>query len=69
MTAVVRVGKSRAGRLLDGREHNGMPRGKGWRMPEGAIYVGRPTKWGNPFRVGQRNPFGTITTDNRHGIM
>lgn len=22
---------------------------KGWRMPEGAVYVGRPTKWGNPF--------------------
>lgn len=21
----------------------------GWRMPAGAIYVGRPTKWGNPF--------------------
>lgn len=27
-------------------------RTKGWRMPEGAVYVGRPTKWGNPFRVG-----------------
>jgi len=24
---------------------------KGWRMPEGAVYVGRPTKWGNPFGV------------------
>ena len=22
-------------------------------MPEGAIYVGRPTVWGNPFRVGK----------------
>lgn len=21
----------------------------GWTMPEGAVYVGRPTKWGNPF--------------------
>ena len=21
-------------------------------MPEGAVYVGRPTKWGNPYRVG-----------------
>jgi len=27
-------------------------RTKGWRMPEGAVYVGRPTKWGNPFSVG-----------------
>lgn len=24
----------------------------GWRMPEGAVYVGRPTAWGNPYRVG-----------------
>jgi hypothetical protein len=23
----------------------------GWKMPEGAIYVGRPSRWGNPFRV------------------
>lgn len=28
-------------------------RSKGWRMPEGAVYVGRPTKWGNPFIVGR----------------
>jgi len=25
---------------------------KGWRMPEGAIYVGRGAKWGNPFVIG-----------------
>ena len=24
---------------------------KGWRMPEGAKYVGRPSRWGNPFRI------------------
>jgi hypothetical protein len=24
-------------------------RTKGWKMPEGAVYVGRPTKFGNPF--------------------
>lgn len=24
-------------------------RTKGWKMPEGAVYVGRPTIWGNPF--------------------
>jgi hypothetical protein len=27
-------------------------RAKGWRMPAGAIYVGRPTMWGNPWEVG-----------------
>lgn len=26
-------------------------RTKGWKMPENTIYVGRPTKWGNPFRL------------------
>lgn len=24
-------------------------RSKGWQMPSGVVYVGRPTKWGNPF--------------------
>jgi uncharacterized protein DUF4326 len=24
-------------------------RSKGWRMPPNTIYVGRPTKWGNPY--------------------
>lgn len=28
-------------------------RTKGWRMPEGAVYVGRPTRWGNPYKVGE----------------
>ncbi len=26
-------------------------RARGWRAPSGAIYVGRPTKWGNPYDV------------------
>lgn len=26
-------------------------RTKGWRMPEGAVYVGRPSRWGNPYSV------------------
>lgn len=40
------------------RVYSGVPRGpkriqrkrtKGWRTPEGAVYVGRPSAWGNPF--------------------
>ena len=27
-------------------------RTKGWRMPENTVKVARPTKWGNPFKVG-----------------
>ncbi|MHB8303632.1 MAG: DUF4326 domain-containing protein [Acidobacteriaceae bacterium] len=26
-------------------------RTKGWMWPVGAVYVGRPTKWGNPFTI------------------
>jgi hypothetical protein len=31
-------------------------RERGWRMPPGAVYVGRPSRWGNPYRVAQRPP-------------
>jgi hypothetical protein len=27
-------------------------RTKGWKMPDNAVYVGRPTQWGNPWREG-----------------
>ena len=37
-------------------------RTKGWRMPDGAVYVGRPTKWGNPFSIG-----GYFTVGNGRG--
>jgi hypothetical protein len=32
-----------------------LSRAKGWRKPEGAIVVSRPSGWGNPFRIG--DPF------------
>lgn len=38
MTAPTRIQRSRA---------------PGWRMPADAIYVGRPTRWGNPFVIGK----------------
>lgn len=44
-------------------------RTKGWRMPEGAVYVGRPSKWGNPVPVGKVIPdnpdWGLILTLTR----
>ena len=27
-------------------------RTKGWRLPDNAVIVSRPSKWGNPFRIG-----------------
>ncbi len=32
-------------------------RSRGWRMPEGAVYVGRPTKYGNRYVIGEPYPF------------
>lgn len=29
-------------------------RTKGWRMPENTVYVGRGSKWGNPFALGSK---------------
>ncbi|HET7845791.1 MAG TPA: DUF4326 domain-containing protein [Xanthomonadales bacterium] len=29
-----------------------LSRARGWRLPEGAIVVARPTRFGNPFRIG-----------------
>lgn len=46
-------------------------RSKGWRLPEGAVVVTRPGRWGNPFRV---VPDGHglgwwCMTDHQHGIV
>ena len=31
-------------------------RAKGWRMPPNTVSVARPSKWGNPFKVGDEHP-------------
>lgn len=31
-----------------------LKRTKGWRKPDGAVVVARPTRWGNPWKVGDR---------------
>jgi hypothetical protein len=39
-------------------------RSRGWHLPPNTVYVGRPTHWGNPFKVGNPNPYvpGQILT-------
>ena len=32
-------------------------RTKGWRMPHGAVYVGRPSRWGNPYERADYEPY------------
>lgn len=44
-------------------------RTKGWRMPAGAVYVGRGSAWGNPYRVVECGKFtddGSIAWAGRH---
>lgn len=42
-------------------------RTKGWKMPENTVYVGRPTKWGNPFIVGKPGGvYSALVKDQRH---
>lgn len=51
-----------------------LKRTKGWRLPEGAVSVARPTRWGNPFVIGQelRYPFSEIfaspVRDREHAV-
>ena len=39
-------------------------RSKGWRLPEGAVVVGRPTRWGNPFGLDQVRNLGLAATND-----
>ncbi|MFA5712348.1 DUF4326 domain-containing protein [Mycolicibacterium sp.] len=39
-------------------------RSKGWRMPEGAVYVGRPSRWGNPYAIGREGNAGAPRWDS-----
>jgi hypothetical protein len=36
-------------------------RTKGWKMPPNTVYVGRPTTWGNPFKVGEHGDAAECT--------
>lgn len=50
-----------------------LKRTKGWRKPEGAIVVSRPTKWGNPFwhaaRFHSRDLSIALYRDLAHGVL
>ena len=37
-------------------------RTRGWRAPAGAVYVGRPTRWENPFLTRKRGRRWIVTT-------
>jgi hypothetical protein len=47
-----------SGSLDQGPRRIQRKRAKGWRMPEGAVYVGRPTVYGNPWGIEDARAWG-----------
>lgn len=43
-------------------------RTKGWRKPPGVVVVARPSRWGNPWTVGQEVEIGYFTTMQGSGV-
>ena len=44
-------------------------RTKGWRMPAGAVYVGRPSFWGNPFSIANAIETGFAKDDTSARVL
>lgn len=43
-------------------------RTKGWRMPENTVYVGRGSRWGNPYKVGAAYPGIVLAHNGAKGL-
>lgn len=43
-------------------------RTKGYRLPPNAVYVGRPSKWGNPYRVASAIEHGFANEGNARRV-
>jgi hypothetical protein len=41
-------------------------RTKGWKMPKNTIYVGRPTKYGNPYKITENSLAGRLSSLARY---
>jgi hypothetical protein len=44
-------------------------RTKGWRKPAGVVVVARPSRWGNPFRLGIDGDRATCVTRYREALV
>lgn len=50
-TLITHARRSAPWTVMDVAKRVQRKRAKGWKAPEGAVYVGRGTRWGNPWRV------------------
>ena len=46
-----------------------LSRAKGWRKPEGALIVSRPSPWGNPWKAEVVQGVGWVCTDTRSNLI
>jgi hypothetical protein len=46
-----------------------LSRAKGWRKPEGAVVVSRPSGWGNPFKIGETYRFRLANGEMAIGVV
>ncbi|WP_327596832.1 DUF4326 domain-containing protein [Streptomyces chartreusis] len=44
-------------------------RRKGWRAPDGAVYVGRGSRWGNPYVIKQCGPTSVVVDSRTDGVI
>lgn len=44
-------------------------RTKGYRLPENCVYVGRPTRWGNPFKVIGQDEYLFCDASHRRSLL
>ncbi len=41
---------------------------KGWKMPPNTVYVGRPTRWGNPHKVGRHKDYHDLKLTRQDAV-
>jgi hypothetical protein len=44
-------------------------RTRGWRKPEGVVFVGRPSRWGNPFVIGRDGDRAAVVEKHRAWLL
>ncbi|MEU9661885.1 DUF4326 domain-containing protein [Streptomyces chartreusis] len=54
---------------LDTQPRRIQRRRKGWRAPDGAVYVGRGSRWGNPYVIKQCGPTSVVVDSRTGGVI
>jgi hypothetical protein len=44
-------------------------RTKGWKMPENTVFVGRGSRFGNPWRIGEWKPINLLADGEKNHVL